>query len=314
MQDSVKHTASPFLRIYASAEDSTRENSSWALKIGQVEVGQPGVEHQLQHSLNASMPRRNGSRVSCVLKQGRVVRMSRRKGHEHKECWMSEILAQSCQCLYEVLPAAVVFTPLLVRLCSVSLLTFFPFLGALPRKILDSPKVNAEINNNDARSDDEASDKGVGDTFYHSPALAHSSASPELHSLPIHCPAVRIGRQSQHSTPRTNVPQSNPHPTPRPRTTTAPRPKTSPVVAVLPCQTNHLSLPCGTCAASHQAAHAAAELSRARRAHRAALLFASRDPGLYTYSAQAPIVNRGLGPAWPLAGFPSPGPSQHAFP
>lgn len=191
---------------------------------------------------------------------------------------------------------------------------FFPFLGALPRKILDSPKVNAEINNNDARSDNEASDKGVGDTFYHSPALAHSSASPELHSLPIHCLAVRIGRQSQHSTPRTNVPQSNPHPTPRPRTTTAPRPKTSPVVAVLPCQTNHLSLSCGTCAASRQAAHAAAEQSRARRAHRAALLFASRDPGLYTYSAQATIVHHGLGPAWPLAGFPSPGPSQHAFP
>ncbi|EXF86084.1 hypothetical protein CFIO01_10154 [Colletotrichum fioriniae PJ7] len=47
---------------------------------------------------------------------------------------------------------------------------------------------------------------------------------------------------------------------------------------------------------------------------RAALLFASRAPGLYTYSAQAPILHRCLGPAWPLAGFPSPGSPQHAFP
>ncbi|KAK7457599.1 hypothetical protein Landi51_01732 [Colletotrichum acutatum] len=121
----------------------------------------------------------------------------------------SRILAQSCQCLYEVLPAVVVFTPLLLCLSA----HLFPFLGALPRKILDSPKANAKINNNDARSNDEASDKGVGDTFYHPSALAHSSASPELHQLflPIHRPAQHTTHKRTAKQPAPHTPPANNH-------------------------------------------------------------------------------------------------------
>ncbi|KAK1475459.1 hypothetical protein CABS01_03736, partial [Colletotrichum abscissum] len=82
-------------------------------------------------------------------------------------------------------------------------------------KILDSSKVNAGINNNDARSNDEASDKGVGDTIDHLPTLAHSSASARtpsaLSAHPLPSSPHRSAKPAQHTTHKPTAKQPAPH-------------------------------------------------------------------------------------------------------